>query len=135
MKTKEWLNQYRIAKIIAERSLDDLDAAAVYLRSPAYTGMPRGGDPKDMADTVAHLERLRNRAEKARAKAIKLADEISEAIDAVPDKELRFLLWMRYVMCRNWYEVADAICVSMKTVHRMHGRALRMVVVPQDDTP
>ena len=124
MTTKEWLMQYRLAKAAAERCFEDLDAADVLLRSPSYTGMPKGTQTKDLSDTVAQLERLRKRAEKARIKAIKLADEISEAIEAVPDGQQRMLLWMRYISCRSWFDISDALSISIRTAHRIHGQAL-----------
>lgn len=127
MTTKEWLMQYRFAKIAAEKCFEDLDAATVVLKSPAITGMPRGGDSKDLADIVAMQERIRSRAYKAREKALKLMDEISEAIDAVPDAQQQMLLWMRYIYCRNWYDIADAMHMSMRNVHYLHAQALRNI--------
>ena len=134
MTTKEWLMQYRIAKAAAERCYEDLDAADVLLRSPSYTGMPKGTNESDISDTVAQLERLRRRAESAREKAIRLADEISEAIEEVPDGQERMLLWMRYIYVRNWYEISDAMHMSLRTVHRMHGIALAHVKMAHHDT-
>ena len=134
MTTKEWLQQYRIAKAAAERCFEDLDAADVLLRSPSYTGMPKGTQPKDLADTVAQLERLRKRAEKARNKAIRLADEISDAIDSVPDRQLKMLLWLRYISCRNWYDIADAMNMSVRSIYYLHGKALTSLQSVAHDT-
>ena len=119
--------QYRIARAAAERCFEKLDAADVLLRSPSYTGMPKGGAPKDMADTIAQLERLKERAEKAREKAIKLVDEISEAIYAVEDAQERTLLWMRYIDGRRWFEISEDMHISERTAFRIHGTALQHV--------
>lgn len=127
MTTKEWLLQYKYAKIAAEKCFQDLDAASVVLKSPALTGMPRGGSEKDIADIVAMQERIRQRAYRARDKALRLMDEISEAIEAVPDAQQQMLLWMRYIYCRNWYDIADAMHMSMRNVHYLHGQALRNI--------
>ena len=125
--TKEWLMQYRYAWIAAERCFQDLDAATVVLKSPAITGMPRGGDGKDLADIVAMQERIRDRAMRAREKALKLMDEISGAIEKVEDPQQQMLLWMRYIYCRNWYDIADALHMSMRSVHYLHAQALRNI--------
>ena len=125
--TKEWLMQYKIAKIAAERCFQDLDAATVVLKSPSLTGMPRGGTERDLADIVAMQERIRERATKARDKALRLMDEISKAIEQVEDPTQQMLLWMRYIYCRNWYDIADAMHMSMRSVHYLHAQALRNI--------
>ena len=61
MTTKEWLGQYRLAKIAAEKCFQDLDAASVVLRSPALTGIPRGGGDRDLSDIVAMQDRIREK--------------------------------------------------------------------------
>ena len=127
MTTKEWLGQYRLAKIAAEKCFQDLDAASVVLRSPALTGIPRGGGDRDLSDIVAMQDRIRERAYKARDRALQLMDEISEAIETVPDPQQQMLLWMRYIYCRNWYDIADAMHLSMRSVHYLHGAALRNI--------
>ena len=127
MTVKEWVRQYRAARIMAERCFQELDRADVLIRSPAITGMPRGGGQKDLADVVAMRERIYQRAEDARRRALELMDEIQEAIDGVQSMEHRTLLTLRYINCLQWDDIAVYLNYSVRQVHRMHGAALQML--------
>lgn len=91
---------------------------------------PRGGKRRDWTDTVAELdlaeERLRAEIEKlCRVKRI-----IAEAIDQVPIMNQRRVLELRYRNYMTWEEIALEIPCDIRTVYRLHGRALMKVRVP-----
>ena len=58
------------------------------------------------------------------AEAVRLHEEIRGVIDAVIDTEYRELLTLRYEADKSWQHIADALKVDLRTVYRMHGRAL-----------
>ena len=60
----------------------------------------------------------------ARQKALDLAEEIQDVIEAVPDMEEQRLLRLRYINGMKWEEVADAMGYSVQHIFRLHGDAL-----------
>lgn len=126
MDVKQWLGQYQKAIKFAERCFRDLDTS--YLRSPKMDGMPRGSVNGDNVERMAiHELELQERAEKAREEALKLADEIYDAIDGLEDYGQKMVLVLRYIYGFNWDEVAMNTNMSLRTVHRLHGRALEIL--------
>lgn len=125
MKTKEYLGQYIKAKRYAESCFDRLDEALnISAKSPRLDGMPKVPADGDLADTVAKIERIKQKAEAARQKALDLAEEIQDVIEAVPDMEEQRLLRLRYINGMKWEEVADAMGYSVQHIFRLHGDAL-----------
>lgn len=124
MKTKEYLSQYLKAKRYAEKCFEKLDELDIGPRSPKMDGMPRASGISDLADTVAQRERIRKKWEAAQKRALDLAEEISEVIEAVPDLDERTLLRLRYINGLKWDKVADKMSYSLPQIFRIHGCAL-----------
>ena len=126
MDIKNWLGQYQKAMRYAEKCFVELDQS--YLRSPKMDGMPRGSVSGDNVERMAiHELELRERAEKAREEALRLADEIYDAIEGLEDYGQKMVLVLRYVYGYGWDEVAINTGTSLRTVHRLHGRALEIL--------
>ena len=74
------------------------------------SGMPRGGDLGDRtsgsAIKVADIER---KILKLQRRLVKVEAEIMEYITTVPDSFIRQLLFLRFVECSSWDEVAAKI--------------------------
>ena len=56
---------------------------------------------------------------------------MKHAIDAVPNAEYRTLLSMRYLSIRSWQDIAESMGYNEKYVYELHGKALKMIRVPQ----
>ena len=69
------------------------------------------------------------------AKCIEKIDEIQhdvadKAIDNMNSRDEQLVLRYRYLEGFSWEEIAQMLCVSVRTVHRIHGSALQNFLVP-----
>lgn len=64
-------------------------------------------------------------------KLVDLQGEIDEAINQLSEPAERLLLKYRYLNAMEWTDIADALYVSYRTVHRIHASALNNFVVPE----
>lgn len=63
---------------------------------------------------------------------VDLRKEIMTVIRAVPDMEYQILLEKRYLCFASWKQIATDMEYSIQHIHRMHGNALKQVVVPDE---
>ena len=125
METKKWLSQYRAALREAVECINELDAVDIAIRSPNMDGMPKGSVKGDNVERLAILRlTLEARVDKARDRALKIADAINDAIDGLEDSDQRRALRLRYLGGFSWEQVAMTMNRSVRTIHRLHGQAL-----------
>lgn len=74
-------------------------------------------------ENVAKIVDTMDRLSVEVAEAFRLHEEIRGVIDAI-DTEYRELLTLRYEADKSWQHIADVLKVDLRTVYRMHGRAL-----------
>lgn len=88
-------------------------------------GMPRSlGGPSDLSDYAVKLDSLLSHLEKTRERCIRTKLMIETAITEMPDIRERNLMWLRYVRCMSWDEVALELKYEIRHVFRIHGQAL-----------
>lgn len=117
-----------------ERRAEELERLQTKLeagRAANLSGMPRGGryDWTDTAAKVADLQR-EIRAEIEKLCMTKRA--VNNAIDSVEDMRYRRLLEMRYRNYMTFEQIAAAMAYDVRTIHRLHGKALLRVRVPSE---
>ena len=56
--------------------------------------------------------------------------EVEKAVGRLADGNCRQVLWERYISGKKWTEIAEEMCYSEQHIHRLHQKALRLVVVP-----
>lgn len=123
-----WRIEKRIDQRIAER--DRLRDRAEAIRSSRPSAGPRGGKRRDWTDAVAALEDTEARLGREIAELCRIKRLVAEAIDAVPVVNQRRVLEMRYRNYMTWEAIAVEIPCDIRTVYRLHGRALLNVNVP-----
>ena len=62
-------------------------------------------------------------AEIDRLVAIKM--EISNFIDKIDNPEWQCLLRYRYVLCKQWVDIAEDMHCSLRSIHRLHKKILK----------
>lgn len=128
MNAKEYLSQYNKALRYTEKCFERLEAVLnVSPGSPKIDGMPKGGEQSDLSEIVGDIIELQKTAEKAKAKALKLAAEIIDTVNSVSDQKEKELLWLRYIDGRKWEEVAEEMHYSSQHIYRLHGQALQSI--------
>lgn len=56
--------------------------------------------------------------------------EVEKAIERLSDGNCREVLWERYISGKKWAEIAEEMCYSEQHLHRLHNKALELVVLP-----
>lgn len=116
-RAKIWLRRYAQEVNNLEtmcNRLEALEAKAYNPRSAAPNGMPHsGGDPVDtVGNTVAKIEKMREKIEASKKKANALYAETEDAIDQIGGSGFaskRAVLVMRYLDLMEWEEVNNVL--------------------------
>lgn len=123
-----WRVESRIDKRAEE--LERLRERAEAVRSSAPKSGPRGGRRADWTDAVAALADAEARINADIVRLCRVKRLIGEAIDGVSVMNQRRVLEMRYRNYMTWEDIAREIPCDVRTVYRLHGRALQQINVP-----
>jgi len=129
MNAKEYLGQaYRVdlrirCKMEQVQSLRELAVKA----SSTLSDMPKGSGYTSKADIVAKIVDYENEINKEIKKLVKLKEDVTDAINSIPNAEQRTLLELRYLMFNKWEEIAVAMGYSLQHTFRMHTKALKEI--------
>lgn len=133
MTAKEFLRRARTVDRRVDEAQERVDRLRARLeagRLSRVTGMPRGGgaDWTETADRLIELEKVVN----ARTREwVRWKLAAIDAIRAVEEPRLAEVLELYYIDGMTWEQVAQRMGVDVRTVYRLHGRALLMVRVPE----
>ena len=126
---KEYLNQ---ARLLDQRISAKLDRVARLRSLTEKVTATIGPEVRSGARNVTTLEnriiRLVAAEDDLNADIDRLVDlkqEISDTISRIGDPDSQLLLELRYLCFRNWNEIAGVLGYHVRTVQRLHGRALR----------
>lgn len=61
---------------------------------------------------------------------VDLKSEITAAIEQLGNAEEKLVLKYRYFSCMTWEQICEKLCMSERTVRRVHGQALQHFIVP-----
>ena len=133
MTARDYLSQARQLDAAIDARLERIARlrALVSGRAARTDGMPRGGAGVDWTDTVVRIDEMERALDRDIDRLIDLRREIAEVIAAVPDMRYRTLLEYRYLCGWSWRRIARAMNYSEDWTRHAHGRALRMVRVPE----
>lgn len=129
MDAKEYLGQYQLAEAETEACYEQIAALRdeATRMSAELSDMPGGGECRDLDDIVAEMVDLRAELIERIRRANQLRKEICDLIYSLEDERLIRLLHLRYVDCLKWKAVADKLGYEQRYVHKLHGKALRML--------
>lgn len=95
------------------------------LRAMELSDMPKGGKGKDLSDYVAEIADLQTVCVQHVSELIMKKQEAIERIMSIDGSELRNVLLLRYIQCKEWDEIADKLQYNLRTIFRLHGEALK----------
>lgn len=132
MTAKEYLKQvYLLDKQIQVevKTLEQLRDMRGVIQGCSY-GEKIGTNPNRNLEApfIRTIEKIWELEEKINAqitKLVSLQSEINEAIDQMEDPAEKLLLKYRYLNDMDWYNIADKLDISVRTVHRIHTTALQ----------
>lgn len=140
MDSKQYLKQiYRLNELIESdvQELDKLRDLASSISSPQISDMPHSASRNIEAPFVKYVGRIVEMEQKINAEIDRYVDlrtEIRTTINELKNNDEKLLLRYRYILFMTWEEVAEKLNVSMRTVHRIHGSALKNLKVPKKMT-
>ena len=130
-KAKQYLIQYKYAVERCRQGQDTIDAITATLETITLDadGMPRGSDISDRTGRLAvQLADISERLEVMIAEAWSIRAEIENVIQSVPVPEQSRLLYDRYVLFKDWREIADGLHFDEVYARgRLHLKALQAV--------
>lgn len=130
---KEYLSQARWIDSRIESKCEEVERLRAKItagRMAQITGMPRGGSGSDWTDCVTRILELEAQINNEITSLCKLKREIAETIARVDDMRYRTLLELRYRSELSWESIADQMNYDVRHITRLHGEALKCVVVP-----
>lgn len=130
MTAKEHLQQvYMIQRKIdrLEAQREDIRAALYGLKSPSDIPDVRvqtslTGDK--MLELVAKVDGIERDLVDEITRLVDKKLSITNEIEKVPNESYKQLLFDRYIMCKRWEQIALDRDKSVRTIFKMHGRAL-----------
>lgn len=97
--------------------------------TPAYSMTPGGsGNGQRIENTMAKIVDMENIIKQDIEIQLLAIDEIHCFMVMVDDPLLKLLLHKRYVLYEKWEKIAVDLNYSWKQVHRLHNKALNIIV-------
>lgn len=128
LKAKEELKNYKHdIKYISEKIDDTEETKAILEKVTANWSLTKTNSANDssdkFADVISDVEDLKTECED-RLQALMLKKvSIDNKIDSMK-YPYKTLLYLRYVRCKGWMEIASELDYSLRQVYRVHGDAL-----------
>lgn len=85
----------------------------------------RSRNNTSLQDAILRLMEEEKALNKEIDRSVDLKREISSLLDSLPDLRFRLLLEMRYLCFKSWEDIAVDLGLNVRTVFRLHARALR----------
>ena len=126
MDVVEWLDQYRALYEYAMKCARRLDEARHQsLRSPSFDRGTKHSGTFTLDLPAAKIEVAEKRYRKAKEKLFSRLNELADMIDQLDEYGQKLVLMYRYILGMTWEQIAKKMPYSVKTIQRIHGRALK----------
>lgn len=135
MTAKEYMEQARYldmqinSKIEQVRTLNELATKV----TTVYSDMPHSPNRNTgrMEETIAKIIDLESEIDRDIDALVDLKQEVKTAISKIEDEKCRVLLELRYINQKSWEEIANQLGYDLRYIHKIHGRALQKITVPE----
>ena len=135
MSAKEYLSQ---AMYIDQRINSKLEQVMT-LRETAtkatatLSDMPRSDSPnlQSMENTIVKIVDLENEINRDIDRLVDLKAGVRQLIAALENPEQQLILELRYLCFKQWSAIMEERGISETSVYRIHGEALKNIVVPE----
>lgn len=133
---KIYLQGYKKA-VLSQQQIEDEVRELQQIIIPALKmdGMPHvTGSKSDLSDYLEKIEHLVENLRKRIEKRMQVRKEIIQTIELLDDETEKLILKCRYIHFNTWEETAEKSFVSLRTVYRIHGQALKHLEVKALDS-
>jgi predicted DNA-binding protein YlxM (UPF0122 family) len=126
-KKKRSLKRYRnnlacIGRL--EEKLTLLDKRIKSVRSPNYSGMPRGGTPVTIEELLSDKVDLEKRIDRLKVKNRKVKNQILEEIDSLEDSRYCEILEAYFIDCMSMEDIAEEMGYSTRWAYDLYSEAV-----------
>ena len=111
-----------------EEKLESLDEKIKSIRSPNYSGMPRGGTPVTIEELLSDKVDLEKRIKRLKVKGRRLKNEILDEIDTLEDPRYCEVLEAYFIDCKNIGEIADEMGYTDRYIYDLYKEAIKELV-------
>lgn len=131
-KKKQSLRRYR--KNVAcierlEKKLVLLDERITSLRSPNFSGMPRGGVPVTIDDLISDKMDLEDRIKRLKAKSRDLKNAVCEEIDSLEDSRYCEVLEAYFIEGLTFEDIAEEMGYTERNVIKLYSEAITLLTL------
>lgn len=135
MTAKEYLGQARHLDTLINCRLRELDYWRDLSSSVSGSNFETHYNPNRPTEApfvrcIAKIDEIEHEIAAKVSYLVGLREEINAAIDKLESREEQLLLRYRYLDNFSWEEISRMLCVSCRTVHRIHRSALQNFSVP-----
>ena len=130
---KHWFRKYNRLLQVEDRlvnKLKELDQRIQGIRSPNYSGMPRGGTAVTIVDLLADKESLENRIKRIHSKVIKCKREILDVIDTIENPTHAYIMEAHFIQLESMEDIAQSLNYTTTYVYRLFSKAIDLVDIP-----
>ena len=135
-KMKDYLRRYRVNVLLIHRlenKRKSLDDKICKIKSPDYSGMPRGGIPVSVEDLISDKLEIEKRIERLKVKGQRFKAEILEKIDELEDTRHVEIMELYFIECKDFRTIAAETGYTERHVIRLYSEAInRMSYVSQE---
>ena len=125
---KRYRNSLSCLKRLEEKLLT-LDEKMKTVRSPSYSGMPRGGTPVTIADLVSEKTELEERIERLKKKSKSLKSEILDEIDTLEDTRYIEVLEAYFIDGLSFNEIGDIMGYTERHIYNLYREAIDLLTL------
>ena len=129
---KRSLKRYKKNRACVDRLEDKLkllEERIKSVKSPNYSGMPRGGTPVTIEELISDKIELEERIERLKVKSKKLKNEILEEIDSIEDPRYCEVLEGFFIDCLPLEVIAENEGYGVRHIYRLYSEAVTLLAL------
>ena len=130
---KRYMKRFKKTQLQIDRlteRLAELEERIQTIKSPAITGMPRGGEPVTVADLIAEKQELEERISRMKGKAREARRQIADRIDELDDVRYASVLEAFFLDGMELREIAEAEGYTERHTIRLYTEGLAAITLP-----
>ena len=129
---KRSLKRYR-KNLACIKRLEDkltlLDERISTIKSPSFSGMPRGGVPVTIDDLISDKLDLEDRIKRLKAKSRGLKNSVCEEIDSLEDPLQCEVLEAYFIECKSIGDIAEELGYTERHIYNIYTDAIKFLSV------
>ena len=134
MNAKEYLSQAMHIDQRINSKLEQVtrlrETAANCTATLSYTPRSNAPNRQRMEETICKIVDLERDINEDIDRLVDLKADARRTINAVSDPDKQLILELRYLCYKPWNEIMTELGYSEPTIYRLHGEALKKILVP-----